>query len=256
MKLIRAILFAGCLGVGSEALAYTAGDGTVHRCSTPNGMPVMDFYSNDPQFLASGFIGYATFMPSASGPIPVIHLNYAKLSLMPVPAQKFLFWHECAHHQNPMDTSQAKEVNTNCLAMSYIRQNRILTAADEQVLAQFLSTLPPVPPLYPAGTVQWQLMNTGACGTPPSTGGTRVQTSGTAGSTGVSAAPTPPKVQAPSDARWRYCRRKPPTSVWGKAPGSFLDEDSCDKEREQKEQAGYDVTDCVDVVNDELVCPS
>ncbi|MCY1019590.1 hypothetical protein [Pyxidicoccus sp. MSG2] len=215
----------------------------------------MDFNSTDPQFLASGFAGYATFRPSPTGPIPVIHINFAMLSAMPVPAQKFLFWHECGHHQNPLDPSPAKEVNANCWAMGFIRQNRILTAADEQVLAQFLSTLPPIPPLYPAGVVQWQLMNTGACGTPPSPTGNVVQAAGTSGMPGTSVAPAS-TTSAPSDARWRYCRRKPPTGVWGKAPGSFLDEAACDKERNEKEEAGYDVTDCVDVENDTLTCPS
>ena len=125
MRLIQALLLAGCLIAGHQAHAFTAGDGTVHSCRTPTGMPVMDFNSTDPQFLASGFAGYATFMPSPTGPIPVIHINFAMVSNMPVPAQKFLFWHECGHHQNPMDASPAKEVNANCLAMSFIRQNRI-----------------------------------------------------------------------------------------------------------------------------------
>lgn len=115
-------------------------------------MRVRDFYSDDPTFLSTDYTAFANYDLRGE---PIVHLNRQRISALSAIAQKFVFYHECAHLWTRDDSSN-RELSANCAALRHMRRSGIIGHHNAVELRTFIRGLPARPPLYPDGKTQWE----------------------------------------------------------------------------------------------------
>src|SRR5262245_60611712 len=112
MTIGRAYLVLAVVFAATPALAWQSSDGTRHVCKTSSlaDGQVREDYSTPNGATMRNVAAYATLDSSFR---PVIYFDPSKLANLVAPIDKFLFYHECAHHWT-QDNSDAKEARADC----------------------------------------------------------------------------------------------------------------------------------------------
>lgn len=145
-----------------DGVTFQDGDGAHFVCvieipgwGVPVGTPVLL------GFVPNQFYAGQTHPPDPFNLGPYITFDPLKVNAMPVPAQVFLFGHECGHVNSGLFLS---EVAANCWGAKRIRSQGLLTPAEWDVVRDFLVSVYPVATgPYPSGVEQWNLMQNPAC---------------------------------------------------------------------------------------------
>lgn len=239
--MMRSILLAFLVLVGLPGLAsaqpvtpYTPRiAGIPMSCTSPQGVPVA-FVPNTS--LADVGLWFAAW------PDVPAHVEYNPhlLRQLPPEVQLFWFWHTCAHGAQG---NVSGEESADCGAIQSLKQQGLMTR--EQVLelqSWFVNAPVRVPWGHRPGATRAPLL--AGCYDRTS-GGVVYDPNGQSVFYGQPVLPAAAREEYAGVRRWRFCSHIPGVSV--PTSSGHVTQRSCEKERErlQREDANYVVTDCV-----------
>ena len=132
-----------------NAQAFSDIDGTYLTCQIEqNGKVIQAAEINGTP--PGGFHAYGTVVNG----YPTIIYDVYKMMQLPIPARRFLFFHECAH----LAFGTSSEATANCEGIREMRRKGMLSSAEEAQLRNYIVSLPAQDLEHVDGPLQWQRM--------------------------------------------------------------------------------------------------